>query len=169
MQGLPFNITGKVRPLRVSENRLLRAGGSPAAAIALAMDEEDALQRQPARETTPSAEIDAWLEEQQSQYHRCACGCGERIEVQRRHFWAGIPKHRPGHFQAGIAGYWHTLSERGYLTISQVARALGIGETTIRRHEGGLFPKFQRDQRSRRIFTQKDLETMKGILAQRTK
>jgi DNA-binding transcriptional MerR regulator len=53
--------------------------------------------------------------------------------------------------------------ERGYLTISQ-AKLLGIGRTTIRRHEGGLFPVFERDEAGGRLFTKADLKQMKRVL-----
>jgi Mg-chelatase subunit ChlI-like protein/magnesium chelatase subunit ChlI-like protein len=76
-----------------------------------------------------------WLREHQGKY-RCQCGCGEPIDVQSRHRWSGIPRHRWGHQKR--RGSYRTLrvKEAGYLTTSQVAKALGIGVTTLRRWEG---------------------------------
>jgi 5-methylcytosine-specific restriction endonuclease McrA len=40
--------------------------------------------------------LDAWVAEQRDR-HRCACGCGAAIVVQKRHHSRGIPRFAPGH------------------------------------------------------------------------
>ena len=43
-------------------------------------------------------------------------------------------------------GHWLVLQlrEAGYLTVSDVAKALGIGTTSLRRREGTLYPRAAR-------------------------
>ncbi len=36
------------------------------------------------------------------------------------------------------------LRQAGYLTVSEVAKALGIGTTTLRRREGAIYPQAAR-------------------------
>ncbi len=84
-----------------------------------------------------------WLQENQGK-HRCQCGCGEGIRLQRRHFWRGVPRYVHGHHNR--RGHWRVrqMKEVGYLTTSDVARALGIGVTTLRRREGTIYPQAAR-------------------------
>ena len=79
-----------------------------------------------------------WLQENQGK-HRCQCGCGEAIRLQARHYWR-VPRYVRGH--QNRRGYWRVLQlrEAGYLTVSEVAKALGIGTTTLRRREGAVYP-----------------------------
>lgn len=79
-----------------------------------------------------------WLHENQGQ-HRCQCGCGEAIRLRPRHYWR-VPRYVHGH--QNRRGHWRVLQLRqaGYLTVSDVARVLGIGVTTLRRWEGARYP-----------------------------
>ncbi len=66
-----------------------------------------------------------WLQENLGK-HRCQCGCGQAIRLQPRHYWR-VPRYVHGH--QNRRGYWRVLQlrEAGYLTVSEVAKALGIG------------------------------------------
>src|SRR6266566_5179327 len=87
-----------------------------------------------------------WLQENQGQ-HRCQCGCGQVIDPQAWHYRRGIPRFTHGHHNR--RGHWRVLQlrEAGYLTISEVAKALGIGTTTLRRREGTVYPPGSPDRR----------------------
>ncbi|MCB9610508.1 MAG: recombinase family protein [Polyangiaceae bacterium] len=65
----------------------------------------------------------------------CACGCGERIVVQPGHRAPsrGLPRFVSGHQKASTTAMVEALNAEGLLTIAQAARAMGIGETTLRR------------------------------------
>ncbi len=84
-----------------------------------------------------------WLQENLGK-HRCQCGCGLVIDLQARHYRHGIPRFTHGHHNR--RGHWRVLQlrEAGYLTISEVAKALGIGTTTLRRREGTIYPPASR-------------------------
>ena len=49
----------------------------------------------------PGDKITEWLSDQQGQ-HNCA-ECGKPIDVQRRHYWRGVPKHHHGCFNKVLA------------------------------------------------------------------
>ena len=84
-----------------------------------------------------------WLRENQGK-RRCQCGCAEVIRLQPRHYWRGTPRYVHGHHNR--RGHWRVFQVRqaGYLTVSEVARALGIGTTTLRRREGTVYPRAAR-------------------------
>jgi hypothetical protein len=87
--------------------------------------------------------LPAWLQENQGK-HRCQCGCEEVIRLQPRHFWRGVPQYVHGH--QNCRGQWRVLQlkQARYLTTPDVARALGIGVTTLRRREGTIYPQAAR-------------------------
>src|SRR5439155_14906375 len=84
-----------------------------------------------------------WLQENLGK-HRCQCGCGQVVDLQARHYRHGVPRFIHGHHNR--RGHWlvHQLREAGYLTVSDVAKALGIGTTSLRRREGTLYPRAAR-------------------------
>jgi len=100
-----------------------------------------------------------WLQENQGQ-HRCQCGCGEVIRLQSRHFWCGVPRYVHGH--QNFRGHWRVLQlkQAGYLTTSDVARALGIGVTTLLRREGTIYPWAARI-RGIRVYREADVELLR--------
>lgn len=101
-----------------------------------------------------------WLQENQGK-HRCQCGCGEAIELQVRHYWErGIPRFVHGH--QNRRGHWGVLQLRqaGYLTVSDVARALGIGTTTLRRRDGTVYPRTARID-GIRVYREADVERLR--------
>ena len=79
-----------------------------------------------------------WAERENAVGHLCACGCGGRILVRpdMRAATVGIPKFIHGHHKMNMTAFVETLNADGYLTVSQAAVGLGIGENTLRRAEG---------------------------------
>ncbi len=59
-------------------------------------------------------------------------------------------------------GYWRVLQLRqaGYLTVSEVAKALGIGTTTLRRREGTVYPRAARIG-GIRVYHEADVELLR--------
>ena len=100
-----------------------------------------------------------WLRGNQGK-HRCQCGCGAVIRLQPRHYWRGVPRHVHGH--QNRRGHWRVLQlkEAGYLTASDVARALGIGVTTLRRREGTIYPQAARIG-GIRVYHEADVERLR--------
>lgn len=71
------------------------------------------------------------------------------IDPQAWHYWRGIPRFIHGHQNRRGHCRVLQLGEAGYLTISEVAKALGIGTTNLRRREGSLHPHAARIGRIR--------------------
>lgn len=72
-----------------------------------------------------------WLATARAANPRCACGCGEAIEVEARHRWLGVPAFRVGHhFKVKVAA---PGAEDGWMLMTEAVQVLGLGETTIRR------------------------------------
>ncbi len=82
------------------------------------------------------------------------------IRLQPRHFRRGVPRYVHGH--QNRRGHWRVLQlkQAGYLTTSEVARALGIGVTTLRRREGTLYPRAARIG-GIRVYHEADLELLR--------
>lgn len=104
-----------------------------------------------------------WLQETQGK-HLCQCGCGEVIRLQPRHCWRGLPRYVHGHHNR--RGHWRVLQlkQAGYLTTSDVARALGIGTTTFRRREATVYPMPARIG-GIRVYRPEDLGALSAPLA----
>jgi len=69
-----------------------------------------------------SSPVQDWIARHQGK-HRCACGCGQPIEIKRHHHNRGIPKFKKGHMNRGSGnGQWRggvIRSVRGYRLIYQ--------------------------------------------------
>ena len=102
-----------------------------------------------------------WLQENLGK-HRCQCGCGLVIDLQARHYRHVIPRFTHGHHNR--RGHWRVLQlrEAGYLTISEVAKALGIGTTTLRRREGTIYPQAARSG-GIRVYHAADVELFRRL------
>jgi len=100
-----------------------------------------------------------WLQENLGK-HRCQCGCGQVVDLQARHYRHGVPRFIHGHHNR--RGHWlvHQLREAGYLTVSDVAKALGIGTTSLRRREGTLYPRAARIG-GIRVYHEADIERLR--------
>src|SRR2546422_11606206 len=61
-----------------------------------------------------------------------------------------------------LRGHWLVLQlrEAGYLTVSDVAKALGIGTTSLRRREGTLYPRAARIG-GIRVYHEADIERLR--------
>lgn len=92
--------------------------------------------------------------------HQYQCGRGKVIRFVPRHFWRGVPRHIHGH--QNRRGHWRVLQlkQTGYLTTSEVARAVGIGVTTLRRREGPLYPQAARIG-GIRVYHEADVELLR--------
>ena len=55
------------------------------------------------------------------------------------------------------------FKEKGYYTVGEVAKLLGIGQTTIRRNEGRLFPMAEKrvGRNGMRLFGERQVEEMR--------
>ena len=64
--------------------------------------------------------------------------------------------------RAILSGHWRVLQlrEAGYLTTSDVAKALGIGTTSLRRREGTLYPRAARIG-GIRVYHEADIELLR--------
>lgn len=65
--------------------------------------------------------------------HPCGCACGGQIAILPKHRTVGIPRFIHGHHRMAMTAFVEDLNAKGFFTISQAARALGMGETTLRR------------------------------------
>ncbi len=80
----------------------------------------------------PADRITAWIEVQRRTARECACGCGRKVEIRRRHFWLGVPEFRSECRHKGMSRTRAQLAA-GYCTGQQAATRLGIGRTTLGR------------------------------------
>ena len=86
--------------------------------------------------------IDLWLQEQKAKGLTCACGCGRRIEVQRRHYWRGVPKYHYACRAKGMQNKRASITGEKYINGAQLAKQLGIGASTLSRWvKAGKLPK----------------------------
>ena len=99
-----------------------------------------------------------WLLEHQGK-HRCECGCGRVIDLRAWHYWRGAPRFIHGH-QNTTGPRVLRIKVAGYLASSEVARALGIGVTTLRRREGTIYPQAARIG-GIRVYHEADLERLR--------
>jgi hypothetical protein len=86
---------------------------------------------------TETIDVSAWVEGETGK-HPCACGCGVPIKIAPRHHWKGIPAHVPGHHLALMKKEIAAVRAAGQMSAPEVARALGIGGTTLTRLERRL-------------------------------
>lgn len=104
--------------------------------------------------------------------HICACGCGNRIAVLPKHHapGVGIPRFVPGHHRMSMTEFVGSLNADGYLTVSQAAGELGIGENTLRRAEerGWVEPEWESwgKREAMRVYRRDDLPALRQKLAE---
>jgi len=89
--------------------------------------------------------IDVWVLEQNAKEPTCACGCGRRIDIQRRHYWRGVPMYHYACRQKGMQGRRKAITGNKYINGTELAKRLGIGRTTLNRWiVAGKLPKPER-------------------------
>jgi DNA invertase Pin-like site-specific DNA recombinase/predicted DNA-binding transcriptional regulator AlpA len=87
-------------------------------------------------------QVDVWLAEHQALERFCACGCGRKLTVERRHYWRGLPRLNYDCRQKAMEGKRSALVGDKHMNGDQVARYLGIGRTTLSRWvKRGKLPK----------------------------
>jgi excisionase family DNA binding protein len=77
--------------------------------------------------------IDDWLKEQRAKHRVCACGCGRKLAVERRHYCRGLPKLHYDCRQKATEGKLAALVGDKHMNGEQVARYLGIGRSSVSR------------------------------------
>jgi hypothetical protein len=103
----------------------------------------------------------------------CACGCGGLITALARHRSMGLPRYLHGHHPNPLRRAYAELRRRGHLLVSDVAKALGVSATTLRRmEEEGVIPRARRLEplrgKSYRVYTAAEVRKMvKGRVAER--
>ncbi|TKC98181.1 hypothetical protein [Polyangium fumosum] len=113
--------------------------------------------------------LSKWVEEENLHGHYCQCGCGRRIRVLAWHRARGIPRFLRAHGPTGLTKETARYRAEGYLTATDVARQLGIGQTTLRRLEGKLFEQApRRGTRKIRVFTPDQLPELQVLLKKET-
>jgi len=78
-------------------------------------------------------EVDAWLKEQKAKNLTCACGCGRRLEVKRRHYWRGLPEYHAHCRHKAMQAKRASVTGEKYINGAQLAKQLGIGASTLSR------------------------------------
>ena len=87
-----------------------------------------------------------------------------------RHRWHGIPQYLKAHHPMAMTKEVRQLREEGYLTAKEVARQLGIGNTTLRRLEGRAYAlPPRRGKRHIRLFTPTDVASIRRWLQANTR
>jgi DNA-binding transcriptional MerR regulator len=110
-----------------------------------------------------------WAAQENAKGHACRCGCGGVIKILARHRWHGFPQYLKAHHPMAMTKDVRAIRDDGLLTVTQVARELGIGATTLRRLEGTAYPVVQRrGYRGVRAFTREELECIRRWLQKNT-
>ena len=112
--------------------------------------------------------LSEWIEEENRKGHVCACGCGKPIRVLPQHPAQAIPRYIRTHHPMTMTKEVRALREAGFLTVSEVAKNLGIGTTTLLRLQGKLFePVPRHGKRKMRVSTAGQVEILRTELARR--
>jgi hypothetical protein len=105
-----------------------------------------------------------WVDIEAARGRLCACGCGDPIRIAKRHRRAGVPTYRHGHHPGGMTKDVQALRAKGYMTSTDVAKALGIGVTTLLRLMQAAHIDVARvGGRKLRAFTRRDLGQVRKL------
>lgn len=119
------------RRLRISLNLRPPTGDDAGAVVEHAEDFTVAIERDA---TLPSDRITAWFVEHRANPRLCACGCGKRTDVTRRHYWTGLPEFTSACRHRGMSRRrWALARQLDDYNGEEVARLLEAGRTTINR------------------------------------
>ncbi|HEV2296870.1 MAG TPA: recombinase family protein [Tepidisphaeraceae bacterium] len=109
----------------------------------------------------PKDKITAWVEAQQNT-KLCACGCGNSVDVRRRHFWMGVPEFRSTCRHKGMSRRRWQLAKNLY-SGQKVARLFGIGRTTVNRWiKSGKLPQPTRSISNMLLFEPAEIDALLG-------
>jgi hypothetical protein len=117
-----------------------------------------------AREITKDS-VAAWVAEQNALGHCCACGCGERIEVQPSHRRNGVPRFFGNHHRQARKGCRAATSFEGMLSVRKAAEVLGVGEWVLRHLDAAQ--QVGTVHLGARFYSPADLDALRGPLAER--
>jgi DNA-binding transcriptional MerR regulator len=121
------------------------------------------------RLTSQKRTASEWAAAENAKRHPCQCGCGNVIKVIPQHRARGIPGYLKAHHPMAMAKDVRELRADGLLTVTQVAKELGIGPTTLRRLEGTAYPKVpRRGYRDIRAYTSDEVDAIRRWLKEHT-
>ena len=101
-------------------------------------------------------EIDLWVREENEKGRLCACGCGRRIEVTRRHYWRGVPELHGDCRHKGMEGKRASVAGGKYVNGAELASKLGISRSTLNRWvRAGKLPKPKKSVSGMLLFERK--------------
>lgn len=108
---------------------------------------------------------EAWAARMCKEAPMCACGCGGRVTIGPRHRSRGVPRYIHGHHPNPLRRMFERLRQEGYRLVSEVASALGVSATTLRRMEAeGVVPKALRvspiQGKSFRVYTAEQVRSL---------
>jgi hypothetical protein len=109
--------------------------------------------------------VAAWVAEQNALGHVCQCGCGQRIDVRRRHRKFGVPRFIADHHQRLRKGAPRTPHQEGRLTVREAAEALGVREGILRQLDAEVFAGTSRG--GVRFFAPGDVDTLRKVLEEK--
>jgi hypothetical protein len=102
---------------------------------------------------------------------RCACGCGEQIQLKPQHRCAtkGIPRYIQGHHPNPVRRFYAAVHAQGLLLTGDVCRTLQISEKQYHRLEAaGVFPQPRRwgslPRPGMRVFAPDDVTKLRAVL-----
>lgn len=102
--------------------------------------------------------IDEWVRKQNEKGQKCACGCGRKIEIRRRHYWLGIPKYHYACRHYGMRNKRASLTGDEYVNGTELAKMLGIGRTTLGRWiAAGKLPQPEKSISGMLLFRRRDV------------
>jgi hypothetical protein len=97
--------------------------------------------------------------------HTCQCGCGLVIPIRRIYHCIGIPKFIWKHRTAKQAHYIFQYNQQGLITVGELCKRIGIGQTTYYRYESVLYQTAKRNGKIR-VFTEEDFQRIRKALIQ---
>jgi len=102
--------------------------------------------------------VSAWVRQENAKGRTCACGCGRRIEVKRRHHSCGVPEFHSDCRHKAMQAKRASITGGKYINGTQLARTLGIGRSTLTRWiKEGKLPKPKKSISGMLLFKQSEV------------